>query len=226
MRATLRYVDEWTLDVSDTTTIGGFAIRANSLYDPVYATGVSHQPRGFDQYMQLYSVYTVLGSKINVQFFYAGYQAPAVADATLGNLIQAQNNAGAITTTGIPAQKPILCGINKALTAIGSTDTAIQNMEKDKTVSRNLTPTGNGSVTVYSSMRVSDFYGKSALVGADGYTGTDSTNPDQEVLYNCWAGNAAGASQKGGSGVKTLVRAIVTIEYDAVFTEPKILVES
>lgn len=39
--------------------------RANSLFDPEYATG-GHQPLYFDQYSELYANYKVLGAKINV----------------------------------------------------------------------------------------------------------------------------------------------------------------
>ncbi len=40
---------------------------ANGLFDP-NITGIGHQPRGFDQIMQLYINYTVLSSSITVRF--------------------------------------------------------------------------------------------------------------------------------------------------------------
>lgn len=47
---------------------GVFVFSANGLYDP-NITQVGHQPRGFDQLMQLYDHYVVLGSTITVQFY-------------------------------------------------------------------------------------------------------------------------------------------------------------
>lgn len=47
--------------------IGYVQYSANGLYDP-YITGAGHQPRGFDQYMLLYTNYCVLSSKISCNF--------------------------------------------------------------------------------------------------------------------------------------------------------------
>lgn len=59
----------------------------NGLYDP-NITGTGHQPLGFDQLMQVYDHYTVIGAKINVQF--------QNVDATYAQLctIHLQDNTG------------------------------------------------------------------------------------------------------------------------------------
>lgn len=47
--------------------VGSYVFRANDLYDPNY-TGTGHQPLGFDQLMQYYNHFTVIGSKCTVMF--------------------------------------------------------------------------------------------------------------------------------------------------------------
>lgn len=44
-----------------------YFFRANDLFDPNY-TGAGHQPLGFDQWMALYTKFSVLNSKITVKF--------------------------------------------------------------------------------------------------------------------------------------------------------------
>lgn len=46
---------------------GSYVFSANGLFDPDI-TGVGHQPRGFDQLMQLYDHYVVVGSKITIRY--------------------------------------------------------------------------------------------------------------------------------------------------------------
>lgn len=48
-------------------TAGVHKFRANGLYDPD-VTLAGHQPRTFDQFMALYDHFTVIGSRIKVQF--------------------------------------------------------------------------------------------------------------------------------------------------------------
>lgn len=62
--AKLTYCDTITVDPG-VNTVGQYRFKANGLYDPDVAVG-GHQPYGFDQLMNVYNNYTVLGSKITV----------------------------------------------------------------------------------------------------------------------------------------------------------------
>lgn len=55
-----------TFAVAPGTPRGTYTFRGNSLYDPDY-TGTGHQPRYFDEYMNMYSKYRVLSSRIVVE---------------------------------------------------------------------------------------------------------------------------------------------------------------
>lgn len=69
----LRYSDYITLN-SGIGQTAYWTFRANDLYDPD-VTGVGHQPRGFDQWMNMYNKFVVIGSKITVRF--SSDQTPA-----------------------------------------------------------------------------------------------------------------------------------------------------
>lgn len=66
MHVKLLYHDQVAITPS-TGQAGSHVFRANDLYDPD-ATGVGHQPRGFDQLMALYDHFVVVGSRIRVIF--------------------------------------------------------------------------------------------------------------------------------------------------------------
>ena len=63
-----------------------FQVRANGLYDPQVSTG-GHQPRGFDEFMTTYDMYTVHGSRASGSFMYEGYNGPVALSST-GDLTQ------------------------------------------------------------------------------------------------------------------------------------------
>jgi hypothetical protein len=107
-----------------------------------------------------------------------------------------------------------VCGIQRATTVIGA-GSPTQQMERDKTNWSFITPT-NGAVVVTQKADVKAQFGKQFAVGAEGYTGTDSAGPTEEILYNVWCGNCA----SGGTGSLRLV-CYVVVQYDTVFTEPK-----
>lgn len=62
-----RYVDTITLNPTIGANMVYHTFSANGMYDPDI-TGTGHQPRGFDQYMQFYQHYTVIGSKLKATF--------------------------------------------------------------------------------------------------------------------------------------------------------------
>lgn len=213
MATKLRYVQEESFDVSTVTAVGKAAWRANSIYDPYYPTAATHQPRGFDEFMATYSMYTVTGATISATFVYESYDGPALEDNATGQLLKSTMGLGASAAEETMAQSAICVGINKGTEEL-ATGTYAQTMEKDKNKWKYMTPTG-GAATVSTSCKISDFYGPFA-VGAADFSGTDGTNPANEVLFNVWVGKI----NTNNTNVKTRVLATILIEYDVVFTEP------
>lgn len=217
MRTKLRFCMRHTLNVAAADNITKVSFLANSLTDP-FVGGVNHQPRGFDEFMEVYRTYTVLGSKISVNFMYQGYDGPSELDNDtssflIKNFHEESNGANAA------ACPPLMVGIHKGVTDI-VVQTASQVMEQDRTVWKAMTPQ-NGSMTLSTGMTTADFFGKDALVGAEGYTGSIGADVDNKIFYVVWAGRANGVTQGEARAI-----AYVTIEYDCMFTEPKTLGES
>jgi len=197
------------------------SFRANSLYDPIYATGLGQgQPRGFDQFMAVYKTYTVTGSKISATFMYKGYDGPSTSGGGVyDHLVKQQGYDSA--TVDVPALTPCVCGIERATEQMTGGEVHLQ-MEKDKNRWQFLTA-NNGTAVVNHVASVKDTFGKSFAIGSEGYTGTDGTNPEEEILFNVWAARAAGS---GAASEKTRIVCFLVITYDAVFTEPTQLAAS
>ena len=194
-------------------------IRANDLRDPVYALG-GDQPRGFDQFMAIYKTFTVRASKISVNFMYAGYFGPSTQDdSTPAHFDQRIGYDG---SNHVPAQIPVICGITSSADDFGA-GLSDRQMEKDRTSWKVLVPTAQAQ-TVSRRIKVSDFFGKHALTGSEGYSGSNSASPTEEVFYHVWAG--AGTNDYVLSDLVTPVRAFITVEYECTFTEPKVLLAS
>ncbi len=60
----LRYCDNFQLNAATDSTVS-HVWRANSIFDPDFEIG-GHQPMGHDQWLNFYSHYTVIGSRIKV----------------------------------------------------------------------------------------------------------------------------------------------------------------
>lgn len=67
----LKYSDRVTINPAAGGVVGTYSIRCNDCRDPD-ATGVGHQPMGFDQMMELYHHFTVLSSKITMKVLNQG----------------------------------------------------------------------------------------------------------------------------------------------------------
>nr|AGA18419.1 hypothetical protein [uncultured marine virus] len=216
-RTKLRYVTKKDMVVGSIDTVEFEKFRANGMYDPEVSLG-GHQPRGFDQAMALYGVFTVLGSKISVNWAYAGYDGPAALDATTSAFLIKTNKP--VDTSGdgaVVAGVPVMCGIYKGTEALANPSSAAQIMEHDRTVWKPMNHQQPGIITS-ASARIGSFYGNASLVGTDDYSGTASADPAEQVQYTIWCGRTNGTS----AGV-CAVTAYVTIEYDVLFTEPKVL---
>jgi len=220
MRTTLRFCQNELFNITSGGSAVGRTFRANSVFDPVKSLGGA-QPRGFNEYMGIYKTFTVTASKIAVNFMYQGYTAPAVVAG--GALLQRSEAAEG----NVPAQSPVILGIQKS---VGDFVVGLPKVqcESDRTNWKVMTPQ-EGAKVVSTKMHIRDFFGKDALVGAEGYTGFDATSPasgdpDNQVFYHVWVGS--GNSGYTAPGGVTYVEALITIEYDVTFTEPKALPQS
>lgn len=218
MRATLRYTEvaDFVLN-NHNAHVATF--RANDLYNPRVAGGAPfHQPRTFDQFISSYNTFTVKGSTIKINFVYEGYMGASTiaTDPGSGNpyLIQEVGTPGA---GKVPSQPSVVCAVRKSTEQLLDGVPAEQ-MEKDRTIWKVMTPY-SPPTTITNRVRVNEFFGKDALVGSAGYTGSDSNGPDHDIYWEVWAGR--GSNQPIVTGDTCNVRAYVTIEYDATFTDPK-----
>lgn len=67
LKVKLIWTDFGTLDPGASQTTASVVYQANSLFDPAF-TGGAVQPRGFDQIMDLFDQYTVVGARITCVF--------------------------------------------------------------------------------------------------------------------------------------------------------------
>lgn len=211
MQTKLRYCTRYEF-IPTSTTVLSASFLANGMFDPEVGIG-GHQPRGFDEFMQTYKTFMVKGSKISTHFCYEGYNGPTKVSST-GNLIQSIETG---MTDQTAAVSPVICGMQKSVDALGAGTGEVQ-IEKDRSTWGYFNPSTAGK-TLSTSCKVSDFYGKGALTGSEGYTGSATADPTEQVLYHIWCGRVSDDYPDGNCKVV----AYVTIEYDAVFTEPKTL---
>lgn len=218
MVSTLRYTDRFEFNPTNTNTAVA-SFRANGLWDPDERVGYGHQPRGFDEMMSIYKTFTVTSSKIFINWMYEGYDGPSQTDST-GKLIKTFDES-----TDAPSVSPIICGIMRSATGYGQGIPVQQQMEKDRTTWKVLTPQSGAEVTSAKS-GLSDFFGKQDLVAAEGYSGyaegATGADPDNQAHYHVFAARASDDYPADTSKVV----AYITIEYRATFTEPKPLAQS
>lgn len=158
----LRYVQELQLTTPGTTGLSkSLPFVANGVYDPYYPIG-GHQPKGFDQWMNVYSHYNVVGSKINCKCVSTGYtnvswgvcRTPASTEMngkTLEYILENryQRNARYIS------------GSNNVNTQLNNTPLIAKYSQKAQ-------------------------YGKNATSQAD-LVGSNSRNPDELQFFEVWA---------------------------------------
>jgi len=209
LRSTLRYTTIKQLDVPSLANVQYESFRANGLVDPEVSLG-GHSARGLDQLMASYDTFTVLSSKISVNWSYQGYNGPQALDGTASFLLQTIDGQ-----SGAPACPPVMVGIYKGTTALPVPSTAAEVMEHDRVVWRSMNQNQAGVLT-RSGTNIGSWFGKYNIVGAEGFTGTAALDPTEQPQYTIWAGRTNGVTNG-----KCLLTAYVTIEFDVVFTEPK-----
>ena len=213
MKTVLRYVATHDLEPVSATAVG-FTMRANGVFKPeVSHTG--HQPRGYDQYTELYNVSTVTASKISVTFSYEGYWGSSAFDST-GKPSLAVYDKGENSVTAPPG---VICLVHKS-PEMNATGTIENFQEKDKTKWVQIVPT-SGPRVVATGLKCRDFFGKDFLVGAEGYTGSDSADPTEQLFYHIMAG-----LNTDEYPAQINLRANVCIEYQVTWTSPKQLAAS
>ena len=209
MSTQLRYCD--VIDFTPSSnTIGLHTFLANGLFDPDTSLG-GHQPRGFDEFMEVYKKFTVKGSKISITWTYEGYNGPSAQMQTGAPAQQIQTASGGVQAV------PAVVGMVIPSAESSASGTVTQNQEVEKARWCTITPQGEGK-TITSSVVPSDFFGKDFLVGADGYTGTNAADPSNKLYYHVCSG-----LQHDEYPITIKVRANVVITYSVTFTEPKYL---
>lgn len=156
--AKLRYCDQLVLlapGVAGTSRVHSF--RANSLYDPDY-TGTGHQPIGFDQYMQFYNHYTVVGAKITATFVSGGTSA---------------------------STNTMVCGIE--LSGDASPTSALNDIfEQGRSRYKIVTnSSASQTVTVTHNLSVKKFLAQKPLA-EDANAGTNASNPQELIYFHVW----------------------------------------
>lgn len=175
-----------------------YHFNANSIYDPDN-TSTGHQPNGFDQWSAFYNHFHVIASKITVNFQAVG------ATAQLGAHI-----------VGIGLRD-----------TVGSLTTVSEITEQGNTAYKHITDndSSRAAVTVTKTFSAKKFFNKKSIVdnselrGQMGNLGTGA-NPSELAIFQVFAGHIDSAV------VGDPLYAYVTIEYIAVLTEPKELLQS
>lgn len=137
--------------------IGGTAaavvFSANGMYDPDI-TGTGHQPMGFDEYMNLYDHYTVVGSRARVDFINGGAQ-PYYAFLAVRD------------TSSTTAD-------SRVIIENGYVDYGVIN---GSTLDRAM-------VTLKQNVDIGDFLGRRDPLSDSELKGTASSNPAEQVYYH------------------------------------------
>lgn len=174
-----------------------FNFRANGMFDPDH-TGVGHQPKAFDQWMSIYNHYNVLGAKINVK---------------LASTHGADNYIWGVTRTPAANQmdgKQLTYCLenryNKGYRTIGSS----YNHSGQRTNAN------SAMVCTYSQKKQ---FGKNST-GSDKLTGTATTDPTEQQFFEVWIAPINSVAQQQTASF------IVTIDYIALLTEPRVLAQS
>jgi len=169
--------------------------KANGCYDP-NATGVGHQPRGWDEHVSLYNKYVVLGSKITFQ--------PTQLDSTDTNV----GYFGIIKRTNTEQ-------------ILGQTTSIGDIMEARKGVYRRMNGFRSGGRPLTLTSKYS--HKKHFNTKPTEHTLQTTTDPHGDALANFDVYMIPNASETGNPGP---CPCLITIEYIVLFKDPKHLAQS
>lgn len=154
----VRYVDKnIQLNPGLAGVPANYVFSLNGLYDPDI-TSTGHQPLGFDQFMDMYDHYTVIGARARVTF--------SNTDASYHQLVALQlKDTNTVSTT----TNEILENGNNKWATLG-THTSGQSVKE-----------------LVVNCSISKFFGRKVMAG-DKYSGTISSNPNDQVFLHLHAG--------------------------------------
>ncbi len=172
-RARLRYFEQINIS-SVSGNLGTYVFSCNGIYDP-NISGTGHQPRGFKELMPMYNRYTVIGSKICIDF--------SQGSSTNGSM-----NVGVLVKDGS-----------------GLISTFDDVMEFSNRSYKLLTggDTGGDSKTVNARINPNKFLGVPSPLSEVDVQGTVSGNPDSQCFFHLFIfpSDNSGASQTVTVGV-------------------------
>lgn len=185
-KALFRYVDtDLTMNPAAAGLLTTHVFSCNGLFDPDI-TGTGHQPMPFDDLMGLYDHYTVIGTRIRVDFHNT--------DTT----------------------NPVCVGVFIRDSSSSPSDPR-NVLENGNTKWKLLAPKGSGKDTgsLTLSLNPNKFLGRGNPLSEDNLRGSSSANPDEGCFYHIFC-----CTPDAGDG--GAVDFVVTIEYTAILTEPRI----
>lgn len=203
LKVRLRYVERIDADPGISGLIE-HDFRANGMYDPKFAAG-GHQPDGFDQMMAYYNHFTVVGAKINMRPLYE----------FTSNIDPIMYGIGLF---------PAPAGISEIISSkslFQTEESAILESRLVRGYRQNSIFGGAGKKYNVFTKKFSakKFFGTTAIVNKSPYRGDVTADPAEAAFFNCWIFNPAGEASSNQAF-------IVTIEYIAVLTEPKVIAKS
>lgn len=157
----LRYNTTVTINGGLIGSVARHVFRATSLYDPDY-TSTGHQPRGFDQIMQLYDHFVVRACRIRVEF-------------------AARASSSYTTIVGI--------ALRDSSAGYGSIN--VNDVLENGKVSHNLLPhcsSGQGSIrTMTMNFRPKQFLGVKDEMSLGQLKGAEDANPTENAFFHVFA---------------------------------------
>ncbi len=193
----LRYVESFNVAVA----IASFqvhAYRANGMFDPTVAVG-GHQPSGFDQMLQWYQHFTVVGAKATM----------LPAHSSTSNLVPLHYGI-ALTSTG------------SAVAVLGAV--SVDSILESRLVGKYKTNSISGGASAFyqgvtKHFSAKKFFGTKNIVGKSLYRGDPTADPTEEAFFECFGTSVAG----NDPGTQPFE---IIIDYIAVLTEPRVLTPS
>lgn len=171
--------------------------RANGLRDPNFSIG-GHQPYGFDQWMDMYQEFTVIGSKIKATFIAKNQTAIQLAYCGISVIREGDSGNVVVLTTETPL---LLERQDRNYSVLGQANT------------------GKGMTTVTDNWSLKKYFGQQDFSSSE-FSGTATQSPERQALYDVWITSTVDATDLPETDV------VITIDYSAVLTVPKLFVGS